>query len=75
MKRMHIHVSVQDLDQSRIAPGERSRFWRSLGSAVYAHMKARKLEHSLFWGMMWDGEADPGLKDFDQHGPLEELLA
>ena len=36
--------------------------WRAFATKLYAHMKARGLEKSMFWGAPWEAEADPSLK-------------
>lgn len=37
-------------------------YWGAFAKSLYAHMKARGLEKSMYWGMAWDLEGDPGLK-------------
>lgn len=36
--------------------------WRAFATSLYAHMKARGLEKSMYWGYPLEQEADPALK-------------
>ena len=46
-----------------LAPRDKAARWRAFARAALAHMKARGLAKSLWWGYPLEGEADPGLKD------------
>jgi hypothetical protein len=46
-----------------VFPAPRSKgLWTAFGTAVYAHMKSRGLDKSLYWGFPADYEEDPELK-------------
>jgi hypothetical protein len=45
----------------KMPPAERRRFFGDVATAIYGHMKTRSLENSIYWGLPWDGEADPAL--------------
>ncbi|HUT33622.1 MAG TPA: glycoside hydrolase domain-containing protein [Planctomycetota bacterium] len=41
---------------------DRQGAWRVFANALYNHMKARGLDHAMYWGYGWDTEGDPKLK-------------
>ena len=48
------------LDLGSNVPGSREN-WKAFVMALHAHLKARDLDRSLYWGFGWDGSADPQL--------------
>lgn len=47
-------------DMSNKSPKYRED-WQAFGKAMYAHMKAKGLLDSMYFGYRWDGDGDPGL--------------
>lgn len=43
-------------------PQLRRDLWGTFARSLFAHMKARGLDKSMYWGYAWDKEADPSLK-------------
>jgi hypothetical protein len=49
-------------DGKALGPAEKNA-WGALAKALVAHMKARGLDRSMYWGAPLEGEADPELKN------------
>ncbi len=46
---------------SDMPQADRRAFWKTLATGLYAHMKSKGMERSMYWGYPWDGEVDPTL--------------
>jgi hypothetical protein len=42
-------------------PG-REKYWQPFACSLYRHLKAKGLDHAMYWGYGWDQEGDPELK-------------